>query len=72
MMPGLPIKFIESLEIVTPNTCREIITKVSLQEKKYWTEDEKLDEIYTKNAEEDRTGRCLVENEGEDSCLGDL
>jgi hypothetical protein len=72
VMPGLPVNILESLEMVKPNTCREIIAKIALLEKKYWTEDEKLDEAYTKNAVEDRTDRCLVENEGEDSCLGDL
>lgn len=71
-MPGLRNRLPEAFEKVTSHTCREIIAKVSEQEDNYWSEDEKLDEAYAKNAEEDCTGRCLFENEGEDSCLDDL
>jgi len=71
-MSGLRNNLPEAFNKVTSHTCSEIIAKISKQEDKYWFEDEKLDEAYAINAEEDCTGRCLFENEGEDSCLDDL
>lgn len=71
-MSGLHNRLPEAFEKVTSYTCREIIAKITEQEDKYWSEDEKLEEAYAKDAEEDCTGRCLFENEGEVSCLDDL
>jgi transposase len=71
-MSGLRNNLPEAFNKVTSHTCVEIIDKISKQEDKYWSEDEKLDEAYAKNTEEDCAGRCLFENEGEDSCLDDL
>jgi hypothetical protein len=71
-MSGLLNNLPEAFNKVTFNTCAEIIDKISTQEDKYWSEDEKLDEAYAENAEEDCAGRCLFENEGEDSRLDDL
>jgi len=71
-MSGLRDRLPEAFEKVTSHTCMEIIAKISEQEDKYWSEDEKLEEAYAKDAEEDIAGHCLFENEGEDSCLDDL
>jgi len=71
-MSGLRNNLPEAFNKVTSHTCVEIIDKISKQEDKYWSEDEKLDEAYAENAEEDFAGRCLFENEGVDTCLDDL
>ena len=42
------------------------------QEDKYWTEDEKLDEVYAANAEEEYTGQSLYEELGTESYLEEL
>ena len=42
------------------------------QEEKYWTEDEKLDEVYAANAEEEYKGQSLYEELGAESYLAEL
>ena len=71
-MTGLRDRLPEAFDKVTANTCKEIISKVNEQEKKYWSEDEMLDEIYAENAEEDYAGSRDFENQGEESCLEDM
>jgi transposase len=71
-MKGLRERLPEAFEKVTPRTCQEIIAKVIEQEDKYWTEDEKLDEVYAANAEEEYTGKILYEELGVESYLDEL
>ena len=71
-MTGLRDRLPKAFAKVTANTCKEIISKVNEQEKKYWSEDEMLDEIYAENAEEDYPGSRDFENQGEESCLEDM
>lgn len=71
-MTGLRNRLPEAFAKVTANTCKEIISKVNEQEKKYWSEDEILDEIYAENAEEDYAGSRNFENQGEESYLEDV
>lgn len=52
-MAGLRNRLPEAFAKVTSDTCKGIVSKVFNQEEKYWSEDEKLDEIYSKNAEEE-------------------
>lgn len=68
-MAGLRDRLPEAFAKVTSNTCKEIISKVFKQEEKYWSEDEKLDEIYSENAEEEYVGSCAFESQGEESYL---
>jgi transposase len=63
-LSGLRKRLPEAFSKVTPDTIREIITKVVGQENKYWSEDEKLDEEYSANAEEEYAGRKFSEEEG--------
>lgn len=71
-MKGLRERLPEAFEKVTPRTCQEIIAKVIEQEDNYWTEDEKLDEVYAANAEEEYTGQSLYEELGAESYLEEL
>lgn len=68
-MAGLRDRLPEAFAKVTSNTCKEIISKVFKQEEKYWSEDEKLDEIYSENAEEEYVGSRAFESQGEESYL---
>ena len=68
-MAGLRKRLPEAFSKVISGTCKEIIAKVFDQEEKYWSEDEKLDEIYSKNAEEDYIGSHAVESQGEEFYL---
>ncbi|MCP3684075.1 MAG: hypothetical protein GY861_15445 [bacterium] len=63
-MKGLRSRVPEAFAKVTPYTCQKIIAKVEDQENKYWIEDEKLDEEFSKNSEEVFAGRKLFEVEG--------
>jgi transposase len=63
-MEGLRTRLPEAFAKVTPDTCKEIIGKVAEQEKKYWTEDEKLDEEYAANSEEEYESRNFFEEDG--------
>lgn len=49
---------------VTSETCREIMSKVTEQEDKYWFEDEKLDAEYSKDSAEEYLGLQLFDDEG--------
>lgn len=68
-MAGLRKRLPEAFSKVTQHTCKAIISKVFEQEEKYWTEDEKLDEIYSKNAEEEYLGKDDFENQGDEFYL---
>jgi len=68
-MTGLWRRLPEAFAMVTPHTCREIIAKVVEQENRYWSEDERLDEVY---AEEEYAGKCLFEKRGAEPYLEDL
>ena len=68
-MEGLRKRLPEAFAKVTANTCKGIISKVFEQEEKYWTEDEKLDEAYSKNAEEEYLGKDVYESQGDESYL---
>jgi len=68
-MAGLRKRLPEAFAKVTADTCKGIISKVFEQEEKYWAEDEKLDEIYSKNAEEEYLGKEAFENQGDEFYL---
>lgn len=55
-MTGLRKRLPEAFGKITPNTCKGIIKKVFEQELKYWNEDEKSDELYSKDAAEEQAG----------------
>ena len=57
---------------VIARTCQKIIAEVIEQEDKYWTEDEKLDEVYAANAEEEYKGQSRYEELGAESYLEEL
>lgn len=71
-MAGMRSRLPEAFSKVTPQTVREIIAKVVLQEDKYWSEDEKLDQEYAANAKEEYVGRKLFEEEGLEAYLDEL
>lgn len=68
-MAGLRKRLPEAFAKVTADTCKGIISKVFEQEEKYWAEDEKLDEIYSKNAEEEYLGKEAFESQGDEFYL---
>jgi len=68
-LAGLRKRLPEAFAKVTPNTCEGIISKVFEQEEKYWAEDEKLAEIYSKNAEEEYLGKDAFESQGDEFYL---
>ena len=68
-MTGLRNRLPKAFLKVTPQTCKDIIAKVAEQEDKYWSEDEKLDELYAENAEEGHVSQSLFESLGEESYL---
>ena len=63
-MSGLRKRLPEAFSKVTSSTVKEIIAKVVEQEDKYWKEDEKLDQEYTKNSDEEYVGSKLFEDDG--------
>ena len=71
-MTGLRRRLPEAFAMVTPHTCREIMATVVEQENRYWSEDERLDEVYAANAEEEYAGKCLFEKRGAETYLEDL
>ena len=71
-MKGLRERLPEGFAKVTPQTCQEIIAKVNEQEGKYWTEDERLDEVYAANSEEEYLGQRLSEELGPEPYLDEL
>ncbi len=68
-MKGLRSRLPEAFLKVTSQTCKDIIGKVIEQENKYWSEDEKLDELYAENTEEEYVGQSIFEPLGEESYL---
>ena len=60
---------LEAFAKVTSDTCKGIVSKVFDQEEKYWSEDEKLDEIYSNNAGEEYIGSNILENQCEEFYL---
>ena len=68
-MAGLRNRLPHAFSKVTSETCKEIISKVIDQEEKFWSEDEKLDEIYSKNAEEEYIGGHNIEGQAEEFYL---
>lgn len=68
-MSGLRKRLPEAFSKVTPQTCKDIVVKVSKQEDAYWSEDEKLDELYNENAEEAHLSQSLFESLGEEPYL---
>ena len=68
-MAGLRERLPEAFAKVTASTCKGIISKVFQQEEKYWTEDEKLDEIYSENAEEEHLTKNVLESQGDEFYL---
>jgi len=63
-MTGLRNTLPDAFSKVSSNTCKEIISKVFKQEKKYWNEDEKLDKIFSKNAKEEYIGKNALATQG--------
>ncbi|EFK05430.1 conserved hypothetical protein, partial [delta proteobacterium NaphS2] len=68
-MAGLRKRLPEAFAKVTTSTCKAIISKVFEQEERYWAEDEKLDEIYSENAEEEYLGKDAFESQGDEFYL---
>lgn len=68
-MAGLRDRLPKAFEKITPDNCKEIIAKVGAQELKYWIEDEKLDEIFSEDAEEEYIGNQLEDGGGDDFYL---
>ncbi len=68
-MAGLNRKLPEAFAKVTPQTCKSIIEKIVGQEDRYWSEDEKIDEILAKDSKEDCLGESLFGAVGEESYL---
>ena len=62
-MSGLRKRLPEAFSTVTSSTVSEIIAKVVKQEDKYWREDGKLDQEYTKNSDEEYVGSKLLEDD---------
>ena len=71
-MKGLRERLPEGFAKVKARTCQKIIAEVIKQEDKYWTEDEKLDEVYAANAEEEYKGQSRYEELGAESYLEEL
>jgi transposase len=71
-MKGLRERLPKGFAKVTSRTCQKIITEVVEQEDNYWTEDEKLDEVYAANAEEEYKGQSLCKALGAESYLEEL
>ena len=71
-MKGLRERLPKGFAKVTSYTCQKIITEVVEQEDNYWIEDEKLDEVYSANAEEEYAGQNLYEELGAESYLEEL
>ena len=71
-MKGLRERLPKGFAKVTSYTCQKIITEVVEQEDNYWIEDEKLDEVYSANAEEEYKGQSLREKLGAESYLEEL
>jgi len=63
-MDGLRCNLPKAFAKVTPDTCKEIIAKVAVQEMTYWREDEQLDELYNFDFQEEFEGRNAVKEEG--------
>ena len=63
-MSGLRKRLPEAFSKVVSSTVKEIIAKVVEQEDKYWKEDEKLDQEYTKDGDEEYVGSKLFEDDG--------
>jgi transposase len=70
-MSGLRKRLPKAFTKVTSSTVREIIAKVVEQEDKYWREDEKLDQEYTKDSDEEYVGSKLFEDDGLMHYLGE-
>ena len=68
-MAGLRERLPKAFAKVTSITCKAIISKVFGQEEKYWVENEKLDEVYSKNAEEEYLGKDAFERQGDEFYL---
>ena len=68
-MAGLRARLPEAFSKVSSDTCKEIFEKVLDQEIRYWAEDEKLDEIYAKDAEEEYIGGQAQDEEGDEFYL---
>jgi transposase len=68
-MKGLRERLPEAFGKVTQNTCKSIVEKVFEQELKYWNEDEKLDELYSKDAAEEQIGSQWQDGEGDEFYL---
>jgi transposase len=71
-MAGLRARLPDAFAKITPDTCKEIIAKIIEQEDRYWSEDERLDDTYTANAEEEYVGLKLFEEERAESNLEEL
>ena len=68
-MKGLHKRLPEGFAKVTVRTCQEIIAKVIEQEDEYWSEDEKLDDVYAAHADEEYKEKSLNEELGAESYL---
>ncbi|RZB35674.1 MAG: hypothetical protein SRB2_02971 [Desulfobacteraceae bacterium Eth-SRB2] len=68
-MAGLRNRLPEAFAKVTSDTCKGILSKVFHQEDKYWSEDEKLDKIYSNNSQEEYVGIHALESQGEELYL---
>ena len=65
-MKGLRDRLPEAFATVTSDTCKKIIAGVVVEEKKYWKEDEELDEIFLSSV------GIFEENKGVDHYLDEV
>ena len=70
-MKGLTARLPIAFSKVTASTCRGILSKVQKQEDSYWKEDEKLDEMYSEDASDERKATIGSPAEGVDYYLYD-
>ena len=70
-MKGLRDRLPEAFSKVTATTCGGILSKVKKQEGLYWAEDERLDELYSTDASDERLATIGSPIEGADHYLSE-
>ena len=71
-MRGLRRRLPEGFSQVTPETCAKIIKEVAEEEDRFWLEDEKLDGLFTQDAEEEYLQHEISKDEGVEPYLAEL
>lgn len=71
-MRGLRRRLPEGFSQVTSDTCAKIIKEVAEEEDRFWLEDEKLDGLFTQDAEEEYLQHEISKEEGMEPYLEEL